>query len=376
MTRFAAVEWCQSGWLLAAIVPAALVAGRLLARGVARLCEPWPTPARGLPLVEAGAAVAAAAIWWWEVRSLGQLPAGVGPPDLTAVGLRYLAHLALFTLLAAASWVDLRHRVIPDAITVPGVLGGLAWNTLFPATLLPIGHVVERSFAPPTLLPDVLGGFGPLHHVGLPGWMTGPAGLGVAGGVFAVWWWFGLPPTAPPGNDAAPHPDARLSRLQLPIAGAGVAGLVAAWLVGGDHWAGLITAVVGLAVAGGMIWATRAGASRALGREAMGFGDVTLMAMAGSWLGWQACVLACVLGVFIGLAHGLIQLVRHSESELPFGPSLCLGLATVVLGWRPLWAAAAPQFEQPLEMAVVVVLVIVMTAATLWAWSRLRGRDF
>jgi prepilin signal peptidase PulO-like enzyme (type II secretory pathway) len=137
---------------------------------------------------------------------------------------------------------------------------------------------------------------------------------------------------------------------------------------------GMVTGLVGLTVAAGMIWAVRAGASRALGREAMGFGDVTLMAMAGAWLGWQACLLACVLAVFIGLAHGLGQLVRHAESELPFGPSLCLGLAAVVILWRPVWAAAAPQYERPGELALVVALVITMTAVTLAVWARLRGR--
>lgn len=367
MTDLAPNGWCQSGWLLAAIVPAALVAGRLLAVGVDRLSEARLPGSRGLSLAAAVAAAAAAAIWWWEVRSLGQVPAGVERADLAVVCLRFVAHLMLFALLAAAAWVDLRDRVIPDSVTVPGVLGGLAWNAVFPATLLPVAHAAERSYAPPSMLPDVLGAFGPLHHVGLPDWTTGAAGLVLGIGLFGVWWWFGLPPA---GQGEASHPDASIGRLGLPIAGFGVAGIAAAWMVGGDHWAGLVTALLGLGVGGGMIWATRTGASRALGREAMGFGDVTLMAMAGSWLGWQACVLACILGVFIGLAHGVLQLVRHSESELPFGPSLCLGLATVVLGWRSLWAAAAPQFERPLELAAVVALVITMTAATLWIWSR------
>jgi len=104
----------------------------------------------------------------------------------------------------------------------------------------------------------------------------------------------------------------------------------------------------------------------------MGLGDVTLMAMAGAWLGWQPCVLACFLAVFIGLAHGVAQLVLHSETELPFGPSLCLGAALVVVGWRPLWGLTEPFFERPLEMAAVVVAVIVLTAVTLWAWHRIR----
>jgi leader peptidase (prepilin peptidase)/N-methyltransferase len=371
-----AAAWCQSDWLLVAIVPAALMAGRLLVRGVDGLSEPRPRAAGRPPLIEVATAVAAAAIWWWEVRGLGQLSATPASADLFVVCLRYLAHLFFFFLLAAAAWVDLRDRVIPDSITVPGVVLGLAWNATLPQTLLPIEHAVERSFAPPTMEPDVLGAFGPLEHLGLPGWLIGSAGLAATLALFAVWWWFGLPPAGTAGEAEASHPDARVARLRLPIGCVGAAGLVAAWLAGGDHWAGVVTAIVGMAVAGGMIWATRAGASRALGREAMGFGDVTLMAMAGSWLGWQACVLACVLAVFIGLAHGIMQLVRHSESELPFGPSLCLGLAIVVLAWRPLWAAAAPQFERPTEMAVVVTLVIGLTAATLWAWSRLRSRSF
>ena len=72
--------------------------------------------------VPAGMAVVAVALWWWEVRSLGQLPAGSETLDLAPICLRYLAHLLLFAFLAAAAWVDLVDRVIPDSITVPGVL--------------------------------------------------------------------------------------------------------------------------------------------------------------------------------------------------------------------------------------------------------------
>ncbi len=373
MSGTAAIDaWCQGGSVLIALVPAAFLLGLLLRRGLTAIL---PEPLVGLarfPVVELVAVAVAVAGWWWEVRSLGQMPPGGGPADAGSICLRLVSHMILFTLLAAASWIDLRHRVIPDAITVPGVLAGLAWNTALPATLLPVGRLVERSFAPPAIEPDVLGAFGPLGAAGLPGWLAGIAGLAAMLVVFLAWWWFGLPPAVTDVPDG--QGEAWPVWLNPVIGLAGGGGILAAWLAGGDHWAGLVSALVGLAVAAGMIWAVRAGASRALGREAMGFGDVTLMAMAGAWLGWQACLLACVLAVFIGLAHGLVQLVRHAESELPFGPSLCLGLAAVVIAWRPVWAAAAPQFERPGELATVVALVIAMTAVTLAAWTRLRGR--
>jgi len=368
-----ATAWMASPMMLLVVVPLAAGAGWLLTRGVAAIVEFLPADARRHRTVWGMTILAAVALWWWEVFLGSQLPAGIATTYSATLGLRYLAHAILFLFLAAAAWVDLRHRVIPDAITVPGVLAGLGWNACFPDTLLPIARLLARSFATPTVGLDVLGPAGGLTEPGLPAWLaSAPAvgGLAAAGLMFAVWWWAG---TAP--DDAPPEAKNQARRLPGPrllIALAGAGGIVAVWLVGGSHWAGLVTGLIGLTVAGGLIWATRLGASRALGREAMGFGDVTLMAMAGAWLGWQACLLACLLAVFIGLVHGLGQLLRHAESELPFGPSLCLGLVIVVVAWQRLWDAASPQFERPLELALVAGLVIGLTAITLWAWARLR----
>ena len=368
-----ATAWMASPMMLLVVVPLAAGAGWLLTRGVAAIVEFLPADPRRHRAVWGMTILAAVALWWWEVVLGSQLPVGIATTYSATLGLRYLAHAILFLFLAAAAWVDLRHLVIPDAITVPGVLAGLGCNACFPDTLLPIARLLARSFATPTVGLDVLGPAGGLTEPGLPAWLgSAPAigGLAAAGLMFAVWWWAG---TAP--DDAPPEANTQARRLPGPrllIALAGAGGIVAVWLVGVSHWAGLVTGLVGLTVAGGLIWATRLGASWALGREAMGFGDVTLMAMAGAWLGWQACLLACLLAVFLGLAHGLSQLLRHAESELPFGPSLCLGLVIVVVAWQRLWDAASPQFERPLELALVAGLVIGLTAITLWAWARLR----
>ncbi|MFM1902391.1 MAG: hypothetical protein RLZZ440_291 [Planctomycetota bacterium] len=363
---------CTMLWAWPLAIGAGLAVGAAVSQGVRPLLDPLPGDAgrhRGLILLTA---IAATVLWWWEAHRQAMLPSDSPAPGCGVTALRFAGHLLLGGFLAAAAWTDLRHRVIPDAITVPGVLAGLAWNTLFPWTLPPITRELARSFAPPTIESDVLGAFGGLAAAGVPAALGPPPawlGLVTATFLFALWWWIGLPPDAP--RDAADGRGRPQIRWLVLIGGSGW--ILATWLIGGPHWTGLVTALVGLAGAAGMIWATRIGASLALGREAMGFGDVTLMAMVGSWLGWQPCVLVCMLGVFIGLAHGVSQLLRHAESELPFGPSLCLGAVAVVTGWRSLWAAAGPQFARPLELATVVALVIGLTAVTLWGWQRLRG---
>jgi leader peptidase (prepilin peptidase)/N-methyltransferase len=364
--------WCGSLWLWLGAALAGLGGGWILSTSVRRLMDPMPGDAFRSRAVILAAVVGAAWLWWWEADLGALLPPSTPAPACGATVLRFGGHLVLAGFLGAAAWIDLRHRVIPDEITVPGVLTGLAWNTLFPFTLLPVSREVARSFAPPTIEADVLGVCGGLATVDLPSWLgSAPAGGGLVAALlgFALWWWIGMLPTA---SELAP-PRRIWTNPRWLVAGGGSGGILAAWLVGSDHWAGLITALTGMTTAAGMIWATRVGASRALGREAMGFGDVTLMAMVGSWIGWQACVLVCVIGVFIGLVHGVGQLLCHSESELPFGPSLCLATALVIVGWRPIWAAAGPQFTRPVELVTVVVLVIGLTAITLWGWQRLRG---
>lgn len=358
---------------VAAVLVLGLLGGGLLRLGVDRLLaaegDGGDACRRTAWIAPAAVAGGAVALWWWEVVARGLLPTGiVEPPGEVLV--RAAAHGVLGLLLAAAAWVDLRQRVIPDAITIPGVLGGLAWVTIWPRTLLPVAREVPRLFAQPLLEADVLGLAGPLLGP-WPAWADAtPGGLSAALAAFAVWWTVG---TCPPETSHPPRSRwAGLFGGRGLVAAAGVAVVVGGWVAGGDHWRALASALAGVIVSAGIVWLTRGGASLALGREAMGLGDVTLMAMVGAWLGWQPCVLACFVAVFIGLAHGVAQLVIHGEAELPFGPSLCAATAGVVLAWRPLWERSAAFFERPLEMAAVVGTVIGLTGATLWAWHRVR----
>lgn len=71
------------------------------------------------------------------------------------------------------------------------------------------------------------------------------------------------------------------------------------------------------------------------GQEAMGEGDLNLIALVGAFLGWKAVVVtilvACVVGSAVGL--GLMAFRRLGRRQhIPFGPFLALG-AVVGLFW-------------------------------------------
>jgi leader peptidase (prepilin peptidase)/N-methyltransferase len=62
--------------------------------------------------------------------------------------------------------------------------------------------------------------------------------------------------------------------------------------------------------------------------EAMGGGDVKLMGMVGSFLGWKGALLTIMLGALAGSVVGitLILLKRHKmDKVIPFGPFLAIG---------------------------------------------------
>ncbi|MEC7351712.1 MAG: prepilin peptidase, partial [Planctomycetota bacterium] len=73
----------------------------------------------------------------------------------------------------------------------------------------------------------------------------------------------------------------------------------------------------------------------AFGREAMGMGDVHLMAAMGAAFGWIDPVVAFFIAPFLGLAWVLAGLtggrvLKGLGQELPYGPHLAVALFLVV----------------------------------------------
>ena len=151
--------------------------------------------------------VAAAAVFvllWWRVGWSAVLP----------------AYLVLFTVLLIISFIDLDHQIIPDVLSLPGIVAGLL------ASLLVLPH-------------------------------------------------------------------------------------------------GALWAVIGGLVGGGVLYAVAVLGGLILKQEAMGGGDIKLMAMIGAFLGWRMSLLTIIFAAFLGsiIGGGAILLLRRGRrTPIPFGP--------------------------------------------------------
>ena len=88
---------------------------------------------------------------------------------------------------------------------------------------------------------------------------------------------------------------------------------------------GLGIAVLGAAVGFGTLWLVGYVGTVIARKEAMGGGDIKMMAMVGAFLGWQGILLTIFLGALIGtLVFVPITLFKRDEL-VPFGIFLALG---------------------------------------------------
>jgi leader peptidase (prepilin peptidase)/N-methyltransferase len=98
------------------------------------------------------------------------------------------------------------------------------------------------------------------------------------------------------------------------------------------------SALAGILVGGGLLWAIATAWELLRGIEAMGFGDVKMLAMIGAFLGWKLTLLTFVLSTMAGglLGAGLLLAGRGKmNTALPFGTFLALGaLAASIAGER------------------------------------------
>ncbi len=93
-------------------------------------------------------------------------------------------------------------------------------------------------------------------------------------------------------------------------------------------WDGLIFAVIGAAVGFVLLLAVAYLGEKVFGKEAMGGGDIKMMAMVGAFVGWQGVLLTIFLGALLGTLV-FVPLQLKKKMLVPFGIFLAAAAAIV-----------------------------------------------
>lgn len=107
------------------------------------------------------------------------------------------------------------------------------------------------------------------------------------------------------------------------------------------------TAVLGAAVGFGLLWAIGALGTMAFKEEAMGGGDIKMMAMVGAFVGWQGVLLTIFLGALAGTVIFLPLSLMGKKKLVPFGVFLAMGavltylVGPAVVQWYKTFAGVA-----------------------------------
>lgn len=114
-----------------------------------------------------------------------------------------------------------------------------------------------------------------------------------------------------------------------------------------SHGEGLLRSVIGMALGGGLLWGVAVVGKAIFKKDAMGFGDVKLLAALGAWFGWQSIPFIVFVSSLTGSVAGvaLIAVGRKGlQSRIPFGPYIVLAAVIWMLGGFRLWAAYLEAF--------------------------------
>jgi leader peptidase (prepilin peptidase)/N-methyltransferase len=308
------------------------IIGWLKLGGRCRFCRGKISPR--YPLIELFNGLLFVVVYWFEIPAEfgatvadSSLYSRLGPQivggwsDATWLHWRYAYHMVLLESLVVATFIDFDLRIIPDGATLPamtvGVIGAAAIGQVF---LVPVW------FQQPETLRTIL--FALSEFFAIPQWMHAL----FAGPEFPAW--------------IKEHP----------------------------HLHGLAVSLAGLVVGGGIVWAVRIIGQWGLGQEAMGFGDVILMATIGSFLGWQPTIAVFLLAPVFALVVVAVAWVFRRDREIPYGPYLSLATLVLLLGWKSIW----PPIERyyliigPLLPVYAFIMAVLLAASLLFMRSAKR----
>jgi leader peptidase (prepilin peptidase) / N-methyltransferase len=304
------------------------------------------------------------------------------PGGTATVWVWVLFHVLVIGLLLIAALIDWDEQTIPDQVTTTGVVLALLVTTVWPTVRLP--NVTFNGLAVFEVAP--LHAFSPHDFPneakpqvddlppGVLGWIhwdrvmpvldpRGWVGLVTALGCWLFWavlvmpslctlrfgWQTGLwmawcnvirPPRKTSGLAKRQRRINPVTWVALAVMGVMVgAWSVAAitWSFGGIRWEAVYSLSISMALAGFGTWAVRLLAGWVMRREALGFGDVTLMFMIGASFGWQFSLMVFALAPVLAIGYAVFRMLTTGDNALAFGPWLSAAAVLILLYWSPMW---------------------------------------
>lgn len=228
-------------------------------------------------------------------------------------------HIPIYLNLPIVGWFILRGKtacchkplniIYPIGEALCGLLGALA---LFAAVALNYGAVVPELFSAPVMLPEM--------------W---------ADALAMFWLLLAVYPVCAVDFKYKLIPDS------MSIGGI-MAGLLISFIPGGIT---PVQSLIGAVAAGGGLWLLGFIASKAFKKDAMGFGDVKLLAGYGALMGWQSAamilVIAAVIGIIVMIPYAKMQAKVAAKAvvddstdapgQIPFGPFLAIAAPVIYL---------------------------------------------
>lgn len=93
----------------------------------------------------------------------------------------------------------------------------------------------------------------------------------------------------------------------------------------------MLHSLAGVLVGGSIIYAMGVLGKLAFKKEAMGGGDVKLMAMVGAFIGWKLILLTFFVAPFFGAVVGIIINIKEKKDVIPYGPYISIAAIIAIL---------------------------------------------
>jgi leader peptidase (prepilin peptidase) / N-methyltransferase len=111
---------------------------------------------------------------------------------------------------------------------------------------------------------------------------------------------------------------------------------------GGSRLDAFFDSMLGILAGGGVMFLMGFFGEMIFKREALGGGDVKLMAMVGAFLGWKAAILTFFLAPFFGAGVGVFMKIKFDSDVIPYGPFLAVASIVSLLWGNDIMAYLFP----------------------------------